>query len=134
VKLQFRHQLFQENAANMVCNVFAGQLLHTLTYMIDSGLGQNSLTQAKDFTCFSKAPVSIADIKVLVHTHEKTYKEGDLIDCFEECLSEKATCGIAEQKPCCSIFRDSGFTCSSENINVFEIFKLLSQNTNVRMI
>jgi len=75
------------------------------------------------------------------HTHEKidgftvhTYNDGDLIACFEEKISEKAIREIARRKPLRAVFRDSGFTSSPEKINVFEIFKLLASNTNVRVI
>jgi adenine-specific DNA-methyltransferase len=33
-----------------------------------------------------------------------------------------------------AVFRDSGFTSSSEKINVFEIFKLFAPNATVRVI
>jgi len=75
------------------------------------------------------------------HSHEKidgftvhTYNDGDLIACFEERISEKAIREIANRKPLRAVFRDSSFTSSPEKINVFEIFKLLAPNTNVRVI
>ncbi len=75
------------------------------------------------------------------HTHEKidgftvhTYNDGDLISCFEERISEKSIREIASRKPLRAVFRDSGFTSSPEKINVFEIFKLLAPNTNVRVV
>lgn len=75
------------------------------------------------------------------HTHEKidgftihTYNDGDLIACFEERISEKAIREIASRKPLRAVFRDSSFNSSPEKINVFEIFKLLAPNTNVRVI
>ena len=67
MKLQFRHQPFQADAANAVCDVFAGQPFHTPTYMIDSGWGQIALDQAQKFTGFNNAPVAIEDDKVLDH-------------------------------------------------------------------
>ena len=75
------------------------------------------------------------------HTHAKidgftvhTYNGGDLIACFEEKISEKAIREIASRKPLRAVFRDSSFASSPEKINVFEIFKLLAPNTNVRVI
>jgi adenine-specific DNA-methyltransferase len=75
------------------------------------------------------------------HSHEKidgftvhTYNDGDLIACFEERISEKAIREIANRKPLRAVFRDSSFSSSPEKINVFEIFKLLAPNTNVRVI
>ena len=83
------------------------------------------------------------------HSHEEidgftvhTYNDGDLIACFEEKISEKAIreiagrCGADKRKGLATraVFRDSGFISSPEKINVFEIFKLLAPNTNVRVI
>jgi adenine-specific DNA-methyltransferase len=75
------------------------------------------------------------------HSHEKidgftvhTYNDGDLIACFEERISEKAIREIASRKPLRAVFRDSSFSSSPEKINVFETFKLLAPNTNVRVI
>jgi len=57
-----------------------------------------------------------------------------LIACFEESISEKVIREIANRKPLRAVFRDSSFSSSPEKINVFEIFKLLAPNTNVKVI
>ena len=67
MKLQFRHQAFQAEAAKVACDVFAGQPFHAPTYMIDPGLGQQSLEDTHKFTGFNNAPVAISDDKVLEH-------------------------------------------------------------------
>lgn len=67
MKLQFRHQKFQSDAAIAVCDVFAGQPFHAPTYMIDPGLGQMGLYDVQNFTGFNNAPVTIGDDKVLEH-------------------------------------------------------------------
>ncbi|MCL2052540.1 MAG: DEAD/DEAH box helicase family protein, partial [Lachnospiraceae bacterium] len=67
MKLQFRHQPFQADAAAAVCDVFAGQPFRTPTYMIDSGLGQMVLNQQEAFTGFSNAPIVVDDSKILEH-------------------------------------------------------------------
>ena len=38
MKLQFKHQKFQAEAAKAVCDVFAGQPYFVPSYMIDKGL------------------------------------------------------------------------------------------------
>jgi len=63
MKLQFRHQRFQEEAAKAVCDVFAGQPFSAPTYMIDPGLGQHSFEEI--MTGFNNAPISVADEKIL---------------------------------------------------------------------
>lgn len=53
MKLQFKHQKFQADAAMAVCDVFAGQPYLTPTYMMDKGVDndtQMSITFEKDFT------------------------------------------------------------------------------------
>lgn len=51
MKLQFKHQKFQADAAKAVVDVFAGQPYLTPTYMMDRGTNyQQSLTDADDFT------------------------------------------------------------------------------------
>lgn len=67
MKLKFKHQPFQADAAKAVCDVFAGQPFHAPTYMIDPGLGQTNLDDAKRWTGFNNAPVAIGDDKVLEH-------------------------------------------------------------------
>ena len=53
-----------------------------------------------------------------------TYKDGDLIACFDANIPESVVKEIAKRKPHRAVFRDSGFASSPEKINVFEIFKL----------
>lgn len=48
MKLQFKHQKFQKDAARAVVDVFSGQPFLTSTYMIDSGDGRQTLLD--DFT------------------------------------------------------------------------------------
>lgn len=65
MRLQFRHQKFQSDAANAICEAFNGQPFHSPTYMIDPGLGQIGLEDARNFTGFNNAPVVIGDDKIL---------------------------------------------------------------------
>lgn len=65
MRLQFRHQKFQSDAANAICEVFNGQPFHSPTYMIDPGLGQIGLEDARSLTGFNNAPVVIGDDKIL---------------------------------------------------------------------
>ncbi len=49
MKLQFKHQKFQADAAKAVVDVFAGQPYLTPTYLIDRGRGQQTVTDDNDF-------------------------------------------------------------------------------------
>ena len=50
MKLQFKRQKFQADAAKAVVDVFAGQPYQTPTYMIDTGYGEQRLNDAMDYT------------------------------------------------------------------------------------
>ena len=68
--------------------------------------------------------------KFTVHT----YNEGDLVACFNEDVSEEVVKEIARKKPLRAEFRDSSFSNSASKINVFEIFKMISPETSVKVI
>lgn len=68
--------------------------------------------------------------KFTVHT----YNNGDLIACFTEDVSEDIVKEIARKKPLRAVFRDSSFSNSASKINVFEIFKMISPETSVKVI
>lgn len=71
MKLQFKHQKFQADAAKAVVDVFAGQPYLTPSYMMDRGLGhiQQSLTDEDDFTGWSnqKIVTELNDRLILEH-------------------------------------------------------------------
>lgn len=59
---------------------------------------------------------------------------GDLIACFDECISRTVIENIARRRPLRAVFRDSGFLDSSGKINAGEIFKRLAPGTRVKVI
>lgn len=65
MKLQFKHQKFQKDAARAVVDVFSDQPLLTSTYMIDSGDGRETLLD--DFTGWRNEPIipGLTDSKIL---------------------------------------------------------------------
>ncbi|MCD8106382.1 MAG: DEAD/DEAH box helicase family protein [Oscillospiraceae bacterium] len=68
MKLQYKHQKFQADAAKAVVDVFAGQPYLTPTYMMDRGdESQLSLTDDDDFTGWSNQPIirSLSDRTIL---------------------------------------------------------------------
>lgn len=68
--------------------------------------------------------------KFTVHT----YNDGDLVACFNEGVTEDVVKEIARKKPLRAVFRDSSFSNSASKINVFEIFKMISPDTSVKVI
>lgn len=62
------------------------------------------------------------------------YNDGDLMACFDENISDSVIKAIANIQPLRVVFRDSSFVDSPSKINVFEVFKLLAPNTQVKVI
>ncbi len=71
MKLRFKHQKFQADAAKAVVDVFAGQPYLTPTYMIDRGTGTQQITTSdeEDFTGWSNQRLipALSDDVVLEH-------------------------------------------------------------------
>lgn len=71
MKLQFKHQTFQADAAKAVVDIFAGQPYLTPSYMMDRGSGyyQQTLTEEEDFTGWSNQKIvpELNDRLILEH-------------------------------------------------------------------
>ena len=69
MKIQYRHQKFQADAAKAVVDVFAGQPYLTPTYMMDRGSGnyQIGVNEERDFTGFSNQRIvpELSDQRIL---------------------------------------------------------------------
>ena len=63
-----------------------------------------------------------------------SYNDGDLIACFSESISEEAIKYMAKKEPLRIVFRDSCFKTSQDKINVEEIFKIFSPETDIRVL
>lgn len=63
-----------------------------------------------------------------------SYNDGDLIACFDENISEEAIKYMAQKEPLRVVFRDSCFKSSQDKINVEEIFKIFSPETDIRVL
>lgn len=81
MKLQFKHQKFQADAAKAVVDVFAGQPYLTPTYMIDRGTGhyQLGMNEDDDFTGWSNAKIvpELSDGKILENIR-KIQRDGQI--------------------------------------------------------
>ena len=72
MKLQFKHQKFQADAAKAVVDVFAGQPYLTPTYMMDRGYGQQTITEDTDFTGWRNERIvpELSDKLILEHVQK----------------------------------------------------------------
>lgn len=81
LKLQFKHQKFQADAAKAVVDVFTGQPYLTQSYMIDKGVGyhQASITDEEDFTGWRNERIvpELSDDKILSNL-QKVQRAGQL--------------------------------------------------------
>lgn len=70
MRIQYKHQKFQADAAKAIVDVFAGQPYLTPTYMMDRGSGyQHSLTDDEDYTGWSNHRIipELSDQIILEH-------------------------------------------------------------------
>ena len=69
MKIQYKHQKFQADAAKAVVDVFAGQPYLTPSYMMDRGYGQISVDEERDFTGWSNQRIipELNDQLILEH-------------------------------------------------------------------
>ena len=81
MKIQYKHQKFQADAAKAVVDVFAGQPYLTPTYMMDKGseYTQQSLTDEQDFTGWSNQKIvpGLSDQLILEHL-QKIQRAGQI--------------------------------------------------------
>lgn len=57
-----------------------------------------------------------------------------LVACFDENIDEELIKGIAEIEPLRAVFRDNSFKSCQDKINLEEIFKGISPNTDIRVL
>lgn len=67
---------------------------------------------------------------VAVHT----YDEDALVACFADNVPEEVVREIAKRQPLRAVFRDSSFGDDASRVNLGEIFKLLSPDTEVKVL
>ena len=75
MKLQFKHQKFQADAARAVCDVFTGQPFATHSYMVDPGKavnGQGELFKESGFA-------NVLLLNILPRGHQMLGLAGDLV-------------------------------------------------------
>lgn len=81
MRLQFKHQKFQADAAKAVVDVFAGQPYLTPTYRMDRGSGfyQQTLSEERNFTGWSNQKIvpSLSDALILEHI-QKIQRENQI--------------------------------------------------------
>jgi adenine-specific DNA-methyltransferase len=76
-------------------------------------------------------PITERDLhgKTVFFVHETV-----IVACFDTGVGEELVKELAEMKPLKVVFRDSGFESDSVKINVGQIFKQISPDTEVRSI
>jgi type III restriction enzyme len=73
LKLKFKHQKFQEDAAMAVCDVFAGQPFSSPTYIVDSGVTtdiQRAMFAEQDYTGYNNGKIIISNEVILSNLRE----------------------------------------------------------------
>ena len=72
MRIKFKHQKFQADAAKAVVDVFAGQPYLTPTYMMDMGVGQQSIVDQEYFTGWRNERLvpALSDAVILEHINK----------------------------------------------------------------
>lgn len=79
MKLRFKHQQFQLDATNAVCDVFAGQPNETRRFLVDRGLDKGGLALASiNDTGWANAEIHISD-KVLLDNLRNVQKQNGIV-------------------------------------------------------
>lgn len=79
MKLRFKHQQFQLDATNAVCDVFAGQPNETRRFLVDRGLDKGGLALASiNDTGWANADIHISD-KVLLDNLRNVQKQNGIV-------------------------------------------------------
>lgn len=77
MKIKFKHQHFQEEAAKAVCDVFAGQPLKEVTYMIDPGVAPGQIDYKEQMMGFRNNPIqrAVTDEQILANIQKLQRKQ-----------------------------------------------------------
>ena len=104
-------------------------------------LNENIKTERTDldllFDCVLKLGLPLSMTYDTLRIEDYTihiYDGGKLVACFDKNITESAFKQIAQRKPQRVVFRDSSFIDSAAKINVFEIFKLISPETDIKVL
>ena len=115
----------------------AGEYTQDLLTMLESNVKSDRSDLDLLFGCLLEWGLSLS----LPYKSEKiesctvhTYNDGDLIACFDENIPETVIKQIARRQPLRAVFRDSSFDGSPAKINIFELFKLLAPDTNIKVL
>lgn len=74
------------------------------------------------------------EVKIYQGQEILSYNDGDLMACFSDNINDETIKYIASMHPLRAVFVDSKFQTSPQKINLFEIFKTLSPETQVKVI
>ena len=115
----------------------ANQIQQTILSSLESNIKEDRTDLDLLFGCLLdwglelSKPYSSEEISgVTVHNYD-----GDaLIACFAENIPEEVIREIARRQPLRAVFRDSSFVDDAARVNVGEIFKLLSPDTEVKVL
>lgn len=115
----------------------ANEYNQEMLYMLESNIKSDRKDIDILFECLLEwgLPLSLPYSSEQIEAYTiHNYNDGDLIACFNENISKNIIEEIAKRRPLRAVFRDNGFIDSATKINVDEIFKLLSPDTNVKVI
>lgn len=136
--LDIGFRVFKLDASNMNDVYYAaGDYAQDMLSMLESNVKDDRTDLDLLFSCLLEwgLPLSLPySSETIEGCTVHNYNDGDLIACFDENVPESVIKEIAKKQPLRAVFRDSSFVNSPSKINVGEIFKLMAQDTRLKVI
>ena len=133
MRIQYKHQKFQADAAKAVVDVFAGQPYLTPSYMMDRGTGyhQMTLTDEQDFTGWSNSKIipELNDQLILEHLQKiqranqiapSSKLEGRADDARDEVVSNRVKTYHEKTEPLIAYYKAAGLYREIDGVGTIE--------------
>jgi adenine-specific DNA-methyltransferase len=69
-----------------------------------------------------------------VYCYDYFGENSGLVACFDHSITEETVKNIAALKPLAAVFRDSSFKDSKDKVNLVEYFRMMSNNTKIKVL
>lgn len=129
---------FKTDTSNMKDIYYSPDSLNQLSLnFFESNIKDNRTDLDLLFGCVLDWGLPLSSPYSLMKIGENTihnYDDGELVACFDQNISEKVIKEIAKLSPNRVVFRDSSFATDAARVNVDEIFKLFSPDTEVKVL
>src|SRR3990167_6822493 len=93
MKLRFKHQKFQEDATNAICDVFSGQPNETRKFLVDQGESSNMTASVLERTGWANPEIHLREQDLLKNLRDVQNANGIVPNSNVETLTSKVEWG-----------------------------------------